>query len=216
MIDLTSIDGAVFDADGTLYDSMWMWHQAEKEYIASHGVPWRPDIVEKLRTLGFFGIAEYLRTEFGVNKTVEEITSGIDALMEDFYSQKVMLKPGVLTVLNSFRERGIKMCIATATDKYLTEAALQRTGVREYFGKVFNCGDEKTDKKHPDIFIRAAAFLGTDISRTIVIEDALHAARTAKSAGFRVVGVYERTAEIYQDEMRAVCDMFVMSIDEIL
>ena len=186
---MTGIKGAIFDADGTLFDSMWMWHKLESEFF---------------------------QAEYRINKTEAEVVDWINAMMGKFYTNEVILKQGVLPVLDAFLSRGIKMCVATATGKSLINIALQRTGILKYFGKVFTCGDEKTNKNHPDIYIRAAAFLGTDIEETLVIEDAPHAIRSAKSAGFPVAGVYDRSAETYQDEIKMLCDYYFISIDEIL
>ena len=202
--------------DGTLLDSMWMWHQVEAEYLKSLEVTLRPDLAEALSSLSFIEVAEYFQAEYGVNKTIEEITIEKNAMMENFYSREVNLKSGVVQVLETLRVRGIKMCAATATDRYLIESALRKTGVLGYFDKIFTCGEEKTSKKTPEIFIRAAAFLGTDISETLVFEDARHAVKSAKNAGFKVVGVYDRAAESHQAEIRELSDYYFVSMDELL
>lgn len=186
---MKNIKGAIFDADGTLFDSMWMWDLLESEYLA---------MVNRF------------------SKTGAEISGWVDTKMKDFYSNKVLLKPGVSSVLEAFSSRGIKMCVATATGKHLITLALQKTKISGYFGKVFTCGDEKTNKNHPDIYIRAAEFLGTDIKETLVIEDALYAIETAISAGFPVAGVYDLSADMHQGEIKKLCDYYLVSIDEIL
>jgi len=213
---MINIKGAIFDADGTLLDSMWMWHQVESEYIKSYKVMPRQDFVEALRTLNTLEVAEYFQSEYGVNKTTEEITDEKNAMMEDFYTNRVLLKPGVLQVLDTFRARGIKMCIATATEHHLMEAALRKTGVLGYFEKIFTCSGENTSKNRPDIFLRAAAFLGTDIKDTLVVEDALHAIKSAKGAGFQVVGVYDQSADIHKGDIKRVSDYYFQSLDEML
>jgi len=214
--DISNIKGAIFDADGTLFDSMWKWYQVESEYIMNFEATPRADMIEVLRPQSFLDVAKYLHSKYGVTKSVEEMTSEINAMMEDFYYNKVLLKSGVIPVLEAFSARGIKMCVATATDKHLIEPPLRNAGILGYFGKIFTCGEEKTSKKRPDIFIRAAEFLGTEINETLVIEDAAHAIRSAKSAGFPVVGVYDKTAEPFQDEIRALCDFYFVTLDEML
>ena len=208
------IKGAIFDCDGVLFDSMWMWRIVEVEYLESLGVTSREDLSKALRTLAPQEVAEYFRTEYGLTKTLEEIIDGKNALMSDFYNREVLLKPGVSRVLDLFRKHGIKMCAATATDRYLVEAAMQKTGILGYFGRIFTCSEEKTSKSRPDIFIRAAGFLGTEIKETLVVEDALHSIRSAKNAGFPVAGVFDQTADIHQDEIRMLCDHYFLTVDE--
>ena len=202
--------------DGTLFDSMWMWRQVEAEYLKRFEEKPHRDLTDVIRFLNVQDVTEFIRVEYGTAKTVEEVTNEINSMMEDFYFREVLLKPGVFPVLDMFRSRGINMCVATATDRYLVEAALKKTGIIEYFERIFTCGEEKTNKKSPDIFNRAATFLGTDTKETLVFEDALHPIKSAKSAGFPVVGVYDRAAEIHQDEIKGLCDIYCVSMDEIL
>ena len=42
------IQGAIFDADGTLLDSMGMWDTVGERYLASLGIPARPGLREIL------------------------------------------------------------------------------------------------------------------------------------------------------------------------
>ena len=216
MTGINNIKGAVFDADGTLFDSMWMWRQVESGYLKRFDVSPRPDLIEALRALTLIEVAEYFQAEYGVRKTIEEITYEKNAMMEDFYNREVTLKSGVLPVLETFRARGIKMCVATATDRHLIVPALQYTGILGFFDRIFTCSEERTSKKKPEIFIRAAAFLGTGISETLVLEDALHAVKSAKSAGFPVIGVYDLSAAIHQEEIKEACDLYFMSMDDML
>jgi len=216
MTGFRSIKGAIFDADGTLFDSMWMWYQVESDYIRRFENKQRADMAEVLRPKSILDVVEYLQTEYGAVKSVEEMTDEINAMMEEFYNGEVRLKSGVVPVLEALRARGVKMCLATATDRHLIEPPLRNAGILGYFTRIFTCGEEKTSKKRPDIFIRAAAFLGTDIKETLVIEDAPHAIKSAKSAGFPVIGVYDQTAEFCQDELRDLCDYYFVTLDEML
>jgi len=210
------ITGAIFDADGTLLDSMQMWGRIEIDFLISLGVTPRPGLREVLRSLGGHEVPEYFRIEYGVDMTIDEISAGINALIEESYFQKVPLKHGVVRVLDLFRDRGVRMCVASATDRYLIEAALRRCGIDEYFGRVFSCGDEGTSKSDTKIFYRAAAFLGTDVRNTLVVEDALYAMRTAKSAGFPVVAVFDASWGDRTEDIKDLCDHYFIKMDEML
>ena len=213
---MINIKGAIFDADGTLLDSMWMWHMVEAEYYGGFEVSPRPAFVETLRTLNLTESVEYFQSGNEANKTTDEIAYEIISIMKEFYSRNVLLKPGIIPVLDAFRARGIKMCIATATDEPLMEIALKRTGIYGYFDKIFTCRGENTTKSRPEIFLRAAAFLGTDIKDTLIIEDALYAIKTAKSAGFPVVGVYDKSADSHQDDIKNLCDYYYKTMSDML
>ena len=206
--------GAIFDADGTMLDSMLIWETVVAEYLIRRGADPRPDLNARLLALGGHEIPAYLQDAYGLRNSAEDIQHGIYELLEEFYFYRVVAKPGVTQVLDMLRERGVKMCVATATDRRLMEPALRRCGLLEYFSRIFTCGEEYTSKSSPEIYIRAAAFLGTDISETLVFEDAPYAVKSAKKAGFTVVAVYDSSADDRLDEIREFCDYFIMTMDE--
>ena len=211
-----TIKGAIFDMDGVMLDSMPIWETVAGDYLISQGVTPPPDLNDKLLVLGGHEIPLYFQTEFGLRKTTEEIHAGLYKLLEEFYFYKAPLKEGVLSVLEVFRARGIRMCVATATDRWLVEPALKRCGVFGFFHFILTCKEENTSKSRPDIYLRASALLGTDISGTLVVEDAPYAVKSAKSAGFPVVAVYDRSADDKADEIKAISDHYFISMTEML
>ena len=213
---MLNIKGAIFDLDGTLIDSMWVWGDVARRYIESHGKTPRPGFREALRVLNTREEAQYYIDEYGVDLPVEEVMVGRDNMMLDFISNDVELKTGVTPALNALQERGVKMCIATATERRLVEPSIKRHNMTDYFRRIFTCTEENTSKKSPDIYIRAAEFLGTDIGETLVVEDALYAMKTAKKAGFIVAGVYDKVSDDEQDEIKATCDYYWKNMDEML
>ena len=68
-------------------------------------------------------------------------------------------------------------------------------------------------KTGPDLYRAAARSLGSAPERTVVFEDALHAARSAKRAGFLVAGVYDPSAEEDQEALRCLCDWYLPRLD---
>jgi len=213
---MKNIKGVIFDLDGTLIDSMWMWGEVAIKYITSHGAVPRPGFIEALRSLNTVEEAQYYIDEYDIDLPLEEVIAGRDNMMFEFFSKEVKLKTGVLRILEALRERGIKMCVATATERRLVEPALRLHGITDYFERIFTCTEENTSKKNPDIFVRAAGFLDTEAGETLVVEDALYAMKTAKKAGFVVAGVYDKAAEDQQDSIKALCDYYWKNPGEML
>jgi len=205
---MKNIRGVIFDLDGTLLDSMWMWGEVAERYLRSHGATPRPGIREILRTFNAIEEAQYYIDAYGVSLSTEEIIADRKKIMLEFFSNEVKLKTGTIPVLEALRERGVKMCVTTATERELIEPALKLNGITGFFERLFTCDEEDTSKKSPDIFIRAAKFMGTVPGETLVVEDAFFAMQTAKKAGFIVAGVYDKASDDEQDKIRAFCDHY--------
>lgn len=207
------IKGAIFDVDGVLLNSMPVWENLGELYLNSLGLEAEKDLGEILFTMSLEEGAEYLITQYGIDKSVEEVVNGLNREVRDFYAEKVPLKEGVRQYLSEFRERGIPMVIATSGDRKNTEAALRRLKVLSYFQGIYTCSEIGIGKDQPDIYFAAALQLDTEPGETWVFEDAFHALRTAHSAGFKTVAVYDKsndrnlaqiwnTADIYLPEFK--------------
>ena len=205
------ISGAIFDVDGTLLDSMSIWDTIGADYLRSIGYIPRENLNEIFKNMSLLQAAEYYRNEYGVTLRVEEIMSGVNAMLEQFYQYEAPLKPGAAELLARLRQNRVKLCIATATDRYLVEAALARCGVLSYFGEIFTCNGVGHGKDEPHIFEAALRFLGTERAETVVFDDALYAIRTAKEAGFPIAAVYD-THENSQTEVLALSDFYLENL----
>jgi len=213
---MKNIKGVIFDLDGTLIDSMWMWGVVARRYLISQGAEPRADLESVLRSFNTVEEAMYYKTEYGVTLPPEEVIAGRNGMMMEFFCNEVQLKPDVLEFIKLMHEHGVKMCIATATERELVEPAVQRFSLPDYIERIFTCEEENTSKINPDIYIRAAEFMGTDIGNTLVVEDALYAMKTAKKAGFIVSGVYDLSSDDLQDEIEEVCDYYWKDLQEAL
>ena len=98
------------------------------------------------------------------------------------------------------------MCVASATAEPLMDACLSRLGVRDDFQFLLSCETVGTGKNQPDVYFEAARRLGCKPEEAAVYEDAVYAIRTAKKAGFYVVGVYDRSNSGRWDEVTALAD----------
>ena len=209
------IRGAIFDVDGTLLDSMFIWDTIGEAYLRSIGYQPKENLNETFKNMSLHQSARYYQTEYGVTLSIDEIMDGVNAMLERYYRFEVPLKPGVAELLERLRQDGVKLCIATATDRHLVEAALDRCGVLSCFGEIFTCNEVGHGKDEPDIFEAALRFLGTRREETLVFDDALYAVRTAKEAGFPVAAVYD-SHERSQAEVRARSDLYLEDLTQLV
>ena len=207
------IRGVIFDVDGVLLNSMPVWENLGELYLNHLGIEAEKGLGARLYTMSLEQSAAYLIDRYHLEMTPEEVIRGVNREVEEFYAQRVPLKEGVRQYIEEFRERGVPMAIATTGDRKNAEAALKRLNVLRFFQGVFTCSEIGSSKNEPDIYYAAALQLDTEPGQTWVFEDALHAIRTAKQAGFRTVGVYDKandrdlahiwnTADIYLPEFK--------------
>lgn len=202
------IQGAIFDVDGTLLDSMSVWANIGADYLRSLGYEPREDLNETFKSMSLLQAARYYQTEYGVTLSTDEIIAGVNGRIGRFYREEAALKPGAAQFLGRLGEKGVRMCIATATDRPLVEAALGRCGVLPCFSDIFTCFSVGRGKDEPAIYRAAAEHLRTGRAKTVVFEDALYAARTAKRDYFVTAAVYD-VHEKRQEELRAAADIYI-------
>ena len=203
------IRGAIFDMDGTLTDSMHLWQDIGARYLRSLGFTPPEDLNNTIGVMTMEEVSNLFTESYGIKKTPQEIRHEINLLLEPLYANDVLPKPGVIDLLELLKRRGVKMCVATATDKHLAEIALEKTGLIDYFSEIFTCTMVGAGKEKPIIYEKSLEHLGTEKSDTLVFEDALYAVETARAAGFVTVGVYDRFSQWSQERIREVADIYL-------
>lgn len=204
------IKSAIFDIDGTLLDSSLMWAELGDRFLRGCGAEPREGLSDRLLRLSPGEGAELLRRDYLPEMAAEEILIGIKSIISDFYRFEAAPKKGAAELLRALSERGISMSLATAGDEELSRAALERLGLMNYFKGLASC--EKYGGKHsPEIFFAAAQAAGGTAAETIVFEDSLHAAETAKKAGFVTAAVRD-IGEPEQSRLRRAADYYMDSL----
>lgn len=207
------IRGAIFDADGTLLDSMGLWDTVGGRYLRSLGIDPEPGLRQILFPMSLSQCAAYLRERYQLGLSCEEIEGGINRTILTFYQTQVEAKAGAQDFLRALRSRGVRTYLATATDRKVITAGLSRTGLLSLLDGLVTCGDLGVDKNTPTIFDYARDQMGTATEDTWVFEDAVHAACTAQRAGYPVAGV----ADPYSDQqaLQAACTLYLPNLTDV-
>ncbi len=206
-----TLRGAIFDADGTLIDSMHIWRELGARYLESLNITAEENLSRVLYPMSLEQSCRYLKERYSLRESEAGIMSGILGIIEGFYRDEVMLKDGVRVFLDGLRRRNIPLVIATSGDRDLLTSALTRNGVAEYFEEIFTCTELFTTKHEPDIYIACAEFLGLSPEYIGVFEDALFAVETAKRAGFVTFGVKDESNVQQWEIIRAISDYSIES-----
>lgn len=208
------IAGAIFDCDGTLVDSMSMWVGAFGWLCARHGIEEVPQ--ERVESLSLRDGCALLHEEYGVTASVDELYEEICAHVRHAYEHEVALMPGARAFLDELAGAGVPMVLASSTPVRELRAALAAHGLTDYFQDVVSTEDVGgRDKEFPDVYLEAARRLGTPREATWVFEDAPFGVRTARRAGFAVVGLFNDHDGRREEDVRPWCDVFVHGFAEL-
>ena len=147
-------------------------------------------------------------------ETPAEICAEVNGLMAEHYRSDVPLKPGAKAFLERLKAAGIQMCIASSTTPELIDVCLRRLGVRDYFQFLLSCEEVGEGKNKPAVYLEAARRLGSAAGNTVIFEDILVAAQTAKKAGFSLGVIYDVNSDAEQPQLKALADCWFTRWDD--
>ncbi|MBE6911263.1 MAG: HAD family phosphatase [Ruminococcaceae bacterium] len=211
------ISGAIFDTDGTLIESMYVWETVASTYVKSLGKEPAEDLDSYAIRVSVPDTSAKIKKEYAPELSEAEIAEGLQALVYERYKNEVPIKDSfVREFLSGLYEKGIPMYVATGTARHLIVSALERLDLRKYFTDVISTVDTGVNKHHPDVYLLLADKIGASPSDIAVFEDAKYAAKTAKDAGFYVTGVYSDFFREDWEEIKSFTDCNIRSYEEIL
>lgn len=206
----------IFDLDGTLVDSMWMWRQIDIEYLARYGVTLPEDLQKSISGMSFSETAVYFQERFQLPATPEQIKRDWNAMAMEKYTHEVKLKKGVREFLIRLKENGIRTGIATSNSLELVTAVLESRSVRPLFDEVHTSCEVEHGKPAPDIYLLVARCLGVAPQDCLVFEDIPEGILAGKSAGMSVCAVEDAFSAPMREEKKRLADYFIDSYLELL
>ncbi len=214
-----NIKAAIFDMDGTLVDSLMLWDVLwttfGDKYLNDKSFAPSLEDDKKVRTLTLKDAMLLIHNNYKLGESGEELLALANTIMNDFYANSVKLKSGVREFLEYCKNKGVKMCIASATAPELIDVAMKHCDIEKYFLKVFSCGTIGKGKDEPDVFLQAAEFLGAEIKEIWMFEDSLIAIETATKIGMPTVGIYDRY-NFGQDRIKKIATEYVAKGETLL
>lgn len=209
---MEKIKYAIFDADGTILDSMHIWDTLDGAFLRMRGIT--PDEDRIFMKYGYFNAINYMIEKYKLNMTPVQVRADIMKILEYYYNNVPVTKNGVKDFLKLLKYNDVHCVVATATDRYLMEPALERNGILKYFDRVFSTKEIGVGKQEPDIFNIARDYLGAE-KNLFVFEDAAYAIKTAKNAGYKVVAIEDYSAENERDYIKNTADYYITDYSEV-
>jgi len=208
------LQGAIFDLDGTLLDSMGIWKGLGVDLLRSLGQEPDPAAEERAKSMSAHQCAHFYCQWYKLPQKPEELEAMVDQRVGRFYAEEVQAKPDVEKFLSILKMEGVWMYVATATDRVHVEAALKHTGLLHYFRGIMTCREAGAGKESPAVYEKSLTRLRCRKEDCVVFEDSLYAIRTAREAGFRVAAVYDPASQADWEEIRGLADYEIRSYGE--
>lgn len=208
------IKGAIFDFDGTLFDSMPLWKGLKFEFFNNKGLTLTDEDKEIFSGLFLNKALPLAKERFELQESIDELLLQFWDLLKSKYLTSALPKNNIIPFLESLNSKGVKMGIATATGEYALIPLLKKFDMLKYFDAIYSTYTIGAPKSEPKIFDVVSQKLGTTKNTTWVFEDALYAAKTAKENGYNVVGIFD-PSELKINELKQTVDIYIHDYNEL-
>lgn len=206
----------IFDLDGTLVDSMWMWKDIDIEYLGRYGYELPENLQREIEGMSYTETAVYFKETFQIPDSLGEIKRTWYEMAREKYAREVPLKPGAAEFLERMASQGIAMGIATSNGRGLVDAVSASLGLERYISVISTACDVNKGKPAPDIYLHVAGQLQVKPCDCLVFEDVPMGILAGKNAGMEVCAV-EDAASLRQDaQIRELADYYIRDYREIL
>ena len=210
------IKGIIFDIDGVVLDSMSIWNDLGARYLRSLNVEPEEGLNEILFSMSMEQGADYLKEHYKLKRSTASILNGIQDMLRDFYYYEVPAKPGAKELMEFLKEKGMRITAATSSPRSHIEKALTRNKLLRYVEVIYTTGEIGISKHSPDIYNKAASYMNLAPAEVLVLEDSLYALKTAKEAGYKTAGVYDKDGETDQAGVEATGDIYIRNLSELI
>lgn len=206
---LQNTDAVIFDLDGSLVDSMWMWRAIDIEYLGRFGIPLPENLQTQIEGMSFSETAVYFKKHFPIPDSIEQIKTDWNKMAWDKYTHEVPLKAGIPEFLEGCKSNGILLGIATSNSRELVENIAEVHKLRNYFSCIMTGCDVKKGKPSPDIYLAVADVLKVSPEHCLVFEDIVPGILAGKNAGMRVCAVEDAYSVPDREKKKELADYYI-------
>ena len=221
LITLPDHDAVIFDMDGTLVDSMWMWKEIDIEYLKRYGVAAHHDpqqiavIQKEIEGMSFTETAVYFKERFQIRDSLEQIKQDWNHMAYELYCTKVPYKKGALKFLEYCKTHGKKLGMATSNSRELVDAVGNILHFDRYFDCIMTACEAKKGKPAPDIYLALAERLHVEPSRCLVFEDIPAGIKAGNAAGMTVIAMEDDYSKDMKQEKMELAKYFINDYEDL-
>lgn len=210
------MQGAIFDVDGTILDSMTVWVDITNEFFHDHGIAVSKEETLSYQSMSFEESLVGIHNEYLPDMSVEEMFDEFSRRAAEKYANDLPAKPYVCDYIHKLYENGVKIAAATSGFPDLVYSAFKRLGIYDCFSVYAFSSEVGCSKSSPDIYLLAAKRLGLEPAVCTVYEDIATGIESAKGAGFMTVAIEDPTNAHIRDRLIQHSDRYITGWDELL
>jgi HAD superfamily hydrolase (TIGR01509 family) len=180
----------IFDCDGVLVDSEEISNRVLAEMLTAQGLPMTT--AEARASYQGWLLKDIVRD--AGDRRGEPLAEGwvedYERVRADVFRADLRAIPGVKDVAHEIVNAGAKICVASQGSRHKMALTLGITALDQLFParSRFSADDVERGKPHPDLFLHAAAAMGFEPARSVVVEDTPSGVQAAVAAEMRVLG----------------------------
>lgn len=200
----------IFDLDGSLVDSMWIWPEVDIQYMKKYDLRAPRNFHKAVEGMSYTETAQYFLDTFpSLRCTLDDVRREWMEMTMDLYQTKVPLKRGAREFLERMRSMGVLMGIATSNARELVDATLKSLYIQDYFTSVRTSCEVSAGKPAPDVYLKVAEDLRVSPGSCLVFEDVPRGIEAGKNAGMTVCAVEDEFSKPDEREKRQLADYFI-------
>lgn len=213
---LKDIEAIIFDIDGTLVDSMWIWTNIDNWFLEKYHLTEPENFHKGMEGKSYSETAQYFLDIFPeLTHTRQELEDEWHQMAYDIYTNEIQLKKGAYEFIENMHKKGIKLGIATSNSRDLAEGTLKHNKVFEFFHAIWTSDEAKAGKPAPDVYLRVAESLGIDPAKCLVFEDVPNGILAGKNAGMKVCAVEDEFSKPQDTLKKQLADFYIRDYDDI-
>lgn len=210
------IEAVIFDLDGSMVDSMWIWRAIDIEYLGRFNIALPEKLQADIEGMSFSETAAYFKERFALPDSLEQIKADWNRMAWHKYEQDVPLKKGVLALLDYCKVHNILLGIATSNSRELVETVVRAHHLESYFDCIMTACEVEKGKPAPDIYLAVAKALQVSPADCLVFEDIIPGIQAGLAAGMRVCAVYDQYSAYQDEEKRQLADYYTYDFKELM
>ncbi len=195
----------LFDLDGVIVDSMPLHADSWIKIFREYGVDLtRTEVFMREGMSGIASVIDIFRDRGLPVPDEKELGRLLEKKLAMFENHTIRLFPRVMDILNLLKDHSVPMALVTGSLRRTVEHELSAE-LRSFFGTIVTIEDVRRGKPDPDPYLQAAASLGVDPGKSLVVENAPMGVLSAKRAGAWCAAVETTLSREHLAEADMIC-----------